>query len=295
MDLPKSLERRSHSADRPYAVVPEREATLGGRTVSALTVFLTAAECPVGCHMCDLWQNTLSTATPPGAITRQIEWAVSRFAAADRIKLYNSGNFFDRRSIPVEEYSRISELCMPFSRVVVENHPRIGRRQLLEFRDRLATQLEVAVGLETVQPRWLERMGKRMSRDDFDRYARWLSAHGVDLRVFLIVGVPRIGVREAVRWARLSVRHALAAGARHISLIPARSGHGWNGLADQLPSLEASRLAELQIMAIEDAGGRAVITVDLWGFDPESRCDGAGHDATERIAQVNASQTTDVS
>ena len=85
-------------------------------------------------------------------------------------------------------------------------------------------QLEVAVGLETMQPRWLGRMGKRMTRDEFDGYARKLHEHRIDLRVFLIVGVPGSSVAESLRWAELSVRHAALA-ARSISLIPAR-GNG---------------------------------------------------------------------
>lgn len=122
------------------------------------------------------------------------------------------------------------------------------------------------MGLETVQPRWLDRLEKQMTRDQFDHYAKWLSAAGVDLRVFLIFGVPGGTVSEAIRWARLSVRHAIAASARHISLIPAREGLGWKGEGKQLPPITLEILCELQRRAIRDADGRAVVTIDLWGI-----------------------------
>jgi hypothetical protein len=83
----------------------------------------------------------------------------------------------------------------------------------------------------------------------------------------LIAGAPGIDVLESIRWARLSARHAIACGARHVSLIPARSGHGWNGRADELPDFSMDALAELQQTVIEDAAGRAAITVDLWDMD----------------------------
>ncbi len=139
--------------------------------------------------------------------------------------------------------------------------------RLQRFRDLINAPLEVAVGLETVQPRWLNRLEKQMSRDDFDRYARWLRNEGVDLRVFVIIGVPGVSASESIRWARLSVRHAIACGARHVSLIPARSGHGWNGRAEQLPKLSVDAILELQRAAIMDADGRAAITIDLWDLD----------------------------
>ncbi len=183
------------------------------------------------------------------------------------LKLYNSGNFFDPQSIPIGDYQAIAERCEGFSRLVVENHPRFGAGRLRKFRDLLAAKLEVAVGLETVQPRWLDRLGKQMSRDDFDRYARWLSMEGVDLRVFLIIGVPGVTPKEAVRWTRLSVRHALAASARHISLIPARFGQGWSGSGDQLPTLSTERLVEIQQATLRDVDGRAAVTIDLWNID----------------------------
>jgi hypothetical protein len=279
------MNREALSPDSPYLVIDESEPDAMGGEVETTAIFLTASQCPVGCTMCDLHHNTLPLATPPGAIPRQIEAALEGRSASGWIKLYNSGNFFDPRSIPPSDYPSIAALCAKqrASRVVVENHPKFGGNRLRSFRDLLNTPLEVAVGLETVQPRWLHRLGKQMSRDHFEGYARWLGNEGVDLRVFLIIGVPGIGVAESARWARLSVRHAVACGARHVSLIPARDGHGWNGLADRLPRFSCTDLIELQRAAISDAAGRAAVTMDLWNLDKTDK-------QVHQLHSVNLSQ-----
>lgn len=255
--------------DEPYHVVHEDEPDGHGGTAKTTTVFLTVSTCPIGCNMCDLHRNTLPYPTETGAVPRQIQHAVAG-VHPDWIKLYNSGNFFDPRSIPPSDYQAIAELCQPYDRVIVENHPRFGQHRLREFLDYLPSQLEIAVGLETVQPRWLQRLGKQMSRDDFDGYAKSILTLGVDLRVFLILGVPGGSVKESIRWARLSVRHAIACGARHISIIPARAGHGWGGQSDRLPTFSLEALSELQDQLLTDADQRAVITLDLWDLESDA-------------------------
>lgn len=286
-----SWNRRKLSHRRPSMVLDELEPSGKGGLVQTTTVFLTGSRCPVGCRMCDLHLGTLPGPTPAGAIPEQIDVAFADRSRRGWLKLYNHGNFFDRKSIPPEDYEAIAARCQGFSRLVVENHPSFGASRLEAFRDLLTVPLEVAVGLETVQPRWLKRLAKQMTRDQFDRYARWLADLGVDLRVFLIVGVPGINVAEALRWTRLSVRHAIAAGARHISLIPARFGSGWSGWGEQLPCLTTSHLAELQRTALADAAladadRRVIVTIDLWGIEPSA----AGF---EDLQRRNLSQAID--
>lgn len=213
------------SSDRPYLVLQEQEPDGTGSLVECLTVFLTASTCPVGCKMCDLHHHTLPYPTPIGAIPRQIDFAQRDAASAQWIKLYNSGNFFDPRSIPTKDYQHVIHRLQGYRRVIIENHPKFGVGKLDDFCSQLSPQLEIAVGLETVQPGWLNRLGKQMTRDDFDRYARFIRERGIDLRVFLILGTPGVSIKESFRWAMLSIRHAAKQGARHISLIPARGSN----------------------------------------------------------------------
>lgn len=276
------MNREQLSVDTPYLVLHEAEPDGGGNMVSTTTVFLTASQCPIGCNMCDLHLNTLPAATPRGAIARQVDSAI-KDSGAKWLKLYNSGNFFDPRSIPPDDYPEIAERCNRFDRVIVENHPQFGKSRLQSFLKLVTCRFEIAVGLETVQPRWLGRLEKQMSRDDFSRYAGEIASLGVDLRVFLILGVPGIDVVESVRWTRLSLRHAIACGARHVSIIPARSGHGWGGRADQLPDFSTALLAEIHEQLLQDSDGRAVVTLDLW--------DVSTNDAEyDRLQQANLTQ-----
>ena len=64
------------SVEKPYLVLHEPEPDGRGSEISTTTVFLTAATCPIGCTMCDLHLHTLPGATPKGAITRQIDFAL---------------------------------------------------------------------------------------------------------------------------------------------------------------------------------------------------------------------------
>ncbi|MDA9857285.1 Fe-S oxidoreductase [Rubripirellula sp.] len=287
------------SADSPYHVVREREPDGHGGQVETTTIFLTASRCPIGCSMCDLHRFTLNESTPVGAIPRQIRRglkASSHGAAEDSsrrsshksssggwVKLYNSGNFFDPQSIPPADYGEIAKLCAGFERVIVENHPRFGGERLKRFQKDLKQPLEVAVGLETVQPRWLARMKKQMTRDQFDRYAAQLHQLRVDLRVFLIVGVPGVGIAEAMQWARLSLRYAIRAGARHVSMIPARRGNGWGPAAGPLPNFSLDDWLDFQATVIADAEGRAAVTLDLWEM-------AADDPRVDRLRQVNLTQ-----
>ena len=68
------------------------------------------------------------------------------------LKLYNSGSFFDERAIPAEDYQRIASLLSHFETVIVESHPRLIGDKCLRFRDMLKPELQVALGLETVNP-----------------------------------------------------------------------------------------------------------------------------------------------
>ena len=104
------LRQQIEAARGPRAIVdPEQsggvwvedEPTGDGEVVQVATLLLTASECPWRCAMCDLWRHTLPHPTPRGAVPRQIEAALKDLPSGVRwIKLYNSGNFFDAKSIP---------------------------------------------------------------------------------------------------------------------------------------------------------------------------------------------------
>ena len=195
-------ERIRLDPNRPYAFFVEDERSSSGEIVPVATIFLTNRECPWRCTMCDLWKNTLTEPVEPGAISRQIEYALDRLPPARQIKLYNSGSFFDAQAIPPAEYASIAALIAGFERTIVECHPGLVGSRCFEFRELLKQPLEVAMGLETAHPAVLEKLNKRMTVEQFARAADALRSRDIDLRVFLLVQPPFMPPHETMEWTQ---------------------------------------------------------------------------------------------
>lgn len=231
---------------RPYAFHVEPERGADGRVDAVATLFLTNRECPLHCLMCDLWRNTTDDRVPLGAIPAQIDYALSQLPPARHIKLYNSGNFFDPQAIPPEDFGEIARRVRGFRTVVVENHPRFCGDSCWRFCEMIETELEVAVGLETIHSPTLERLNKQMTVDDFDRAVENLLSHGVAVRAFILLRPPGQNEDEGIEWALRSIEHAFARGVRCCSVIPVRGG---NGILEQLAAsgqYTPPRLASLE-------------------------------------------------
>jgi len=277
--------------DRPYAFFCEHEPNAAGELEAVATIFLTNRECPFRCLMCDLWQNTLDDRVPPGAIPRQIEYALSRLPLVQHVKLYNSGNFFDAQAIPPSDHGSIARILRPFRTVIVENHPAMCTSACVEFRDRLESELEIAIGLETIHPEILPRLNKRMTVDDFDRAVSFVRSHGIHVRVFILLRPPWLDESEGVDWALRSMRHAFDAGARVSSVIPVRAG---NGIMDQLQqSGEFQPPSIRSLEAVVEAGlamrtGR--VFADLWDVDRLAACRTCAGGRADRLGIMNRTQ-----
>lgn len=276
---------------RPYAWLVEKELSSSGRLEDTGIIFLTNKECSFKCLMCDLWKNTTES-TPPGAIPEQIAWALSRMPSSVRhLKLYNSGSFFDERAIPVTDHPRIAELTRGFETVIVENHPNLVGQRVLDFRDRLTGELEVALGLETAHPEVLERLNKQMTLDDFSRAAEFLVGNGIRFRAFILLRPPFLTEEEGVYWAKRSLDFAFDCGADCCTIIPVRGG---NGAMEELmrrgdfaiPSL--SSLEEVTAYGISLGKGR--VFADLWDLELFSKCEACFQSRRERLNQMNLKQ-----
>jgi uncharacterized Fe-S cluster-containing MiaB family protein len=253
----------------PYEFFVEEECNRDGIVGPVATIFLTNRECPFRCLMCDLWRNTLTETVPIGAIPAQIDYALARLAPARQVKLYNSGSFFDPRAIPPADYSVIAQRVEGFDRVIVENHPAFTGDACLRFRDLLGSELEVAMGLETVHPEVLAGLNKRMTLEQFSAAAGFLRGHGIDLRVFILVQPPLLPPAEALLWTERSLDFAMELGATAATLIPTRGGNGAMEALSFVPPplaiLEAAMEYGLGLQA-----GR--VFADLWGLRESCGC-----------------------
>ncbi len=276
---------------RPLGTLRENERLAGGGAEDVLTVFLAGAECPFGCVFCDLWRHTLDGATPPGALPEQLAAVLTATESPDRVKLYNASNFFEDRAVPPQDDPALARLLAGIAAVTVECHPRLVGRRCFEFSQRLDGRLEVAMGLETVHPGALPRLGKAMTLADFDRAAAALSDHDIDLRAFVLLGVPFVPAEEQIEWAVRAVHHAAERGARHVALIPVRPGTpDLERLAERgefvpctLADLETS--LERCLTEVPDP----VVTVDLWDAARFAECAECSPARLARLATMNSS------
>jgi len=226
----QGLERRPHQVGRPAAVWVEDERQADGSLAPGLTVLLVNRECPWRCVMCDLWTQSTLHPVSIDDLLMQMDYAL---AATDRrdlkwIKLYNAGSFFDRGAIPEAAYAGIANRCHRFERVIVESHPLLVGPSAERFRAglRSGTTLEVAMGLETVDPVAHAKLNKRTTPDDFQRSAKWLISRGMGVRAFVLARPPFIEEARAKKWLFRTVEFALEWGADPVVIIPTRLGNG---------------------------------------------------------------------
>jgi hypothetical protein len=199
--------------------------------------------------------------------------------------------------VPEGDLPAIADLCRGRERVIVENHPRLVGDAVVRFRDRLGAALEVAMGLETIHPQILPRLEKRMTAEDFAAATRRLVGEGVAVRAFVLLGLPWATAEESLAWCLESVDFAARAGARHVSIVPTRTG---NGFLDRLEREGAfvrptaglvERAFEAALAGDAVSGGGRVVTVDLWDWHRLSGHCGACRDARQtRLAAMALAQ-----
>lgn len=276
---------------RPYHMLVEPERTTDGRIEDVATVFLSNRECPFRCLMCDLWKNTTTERVPDGAIVTQIQHALDHLAPAQHIKLYNSGNFFDAQAIPSADLNDIADLVCSFRTVIVENHPRLCGSSCLQFANRLETQLEVAMGLETSHAPTLARLNKQMTPDDFAAACEILTNADIRIRTFILLRPPGTSETEGVDRAIESVRFAFDQGVDCCVIIPTRPG---NGIMEQLQRdgyFQPPTLRSLEAVLDETLNwNRGRVFADLWDIEAFSKCESCVGQRADRLQEMNLTQ-----
>lgn len=284
--------RNTLNPDIPYHFMHETEPDAKGVLQTVNTVFLTGKECGFKCLMCDLWKNTLLQPTPEGAVLKQIDYALSRLPDAGIIKLYNSSNFFDVKAVPPCDYDGITDRLQSYASVIVENHPKLCGVHCLEFNDKLKGTLEIAMGLETIDPRILPRLNKQLTPADFRNATAFLRRNNIDVRAFILLNPPYLtDPRENIDWAIRSIQFAFDCGAQCCSIIATRPGNGIMEMLQQQghyipPTLDA--LEEVFEKALALKQGR--VFVDTWEIGFISKCPRCFTARKARLESMNLSQ-----
>lgn len=277
--------------DKPYAVLTEPEHQPDGSTEEVTTVFLSNRECPFRCLMCDLWRYTLAYTVSPDQLATQVEQGIDLFPQNRHIKLYNAGSFFDKKAIPPDALATIAHLLKKQKSILVENHPRLTDDRCLPFRDALAGELHIAMGLETVHPKVLPLLNKKMTLADFARSARFLSKNNIPARAFILLRPPFLSEEEGIHWAQKSIDFAHEHGVECCVVIPTRAGNGAMEKLQQQghfapPSIRA--LEEVVEYGISRHHGR--VFADLWDLEIFSTCTLCFEKRKSRLEQMNHHQ-----
>lgn len=276
---------------KPYAWLVEKERTVSGKVENVATIFLTNRECPFHCLMCDLWKNTTSETVAEGAIPGQIEWALNHLPDAKHLKLYNSGSFFDRKAIPEKDYPAIASLTSHFETVIVESHPTLIDERCLSFRDMLKSELQIAMGLETVHPEILSKLCKKMTTEDYRKSALFLAGNDIKVRAFILLRPPFMTEEEGIIWAERSLDFAFSSGVECCVVIPVRTGNGTLDLLQEInlfspPSIKS--LEKVTEYGIRLKKGR--VFADTWDLKLFSTCTRCTDLRIDRISEMNLTQ-----
>lgn len=285
--------RNAVDPEIPYHFLQEQEPGENGNLQKVNTIFLTGKECAFKCLMCDLWKNTLTFPTPPGAILKQIDYALSLLPDADVIKLYNSSNFFDTKAIPSSDYAGIIDRVRQFKKVVVENHPKLCTQSCVDFNEQLDGKLEIALGLESIHPNVLPKLNKRLTIEDFQKATGFLKRNKIRMRAFVLLNPPfLVDEKENIEWAVKTVAFAFECGVGICSVIPTRVGNGIMEVLQKRGDYVPPKLNALEeVLERSLALQQGKVFADTWDIGFLSNCDECFGARKDRLEQMNLSQT----
>ena len=276
---------------RPYGWLVEKERTISGKIEDTAIIFLSNKECSFHCLMCDLWKNTTNKPVSVGAIPKQMEWALAQMPKVKHIKLYNSGSFFDEKAIPVADYEQIAALLENFETVIVESHPKLITEKILRFRDMLQPELQIAVGLETVQPQVLQKLNKQMTLSDFSRAIQFLTKNKLSSRAFILLRPPFLTEEEGVYWAKKSIDFAFETGVECCTVIPVRAGNGAMDILMKNGDFSIPNIYSLEEVLEYGIGLKAGrVFADVWDLQLFSTCEKCLNQRIDRLTFMNLSQ-----
>jgi hypothetical protein len=155
----------------------------------------------------------------------------------------------------------------------------------------LKPDLEVALGLETVNTEVLRKLNKQMTLEDFRNAVSYLAQHDILTRAFILLRPPFLSESEGIFWAERSIDFAFSAGVECCTVIPVRAG---NGAMDLL--MEKNYFVQPDIRSLETVleygirlkSGR--VFADVWDLGMFSNCKKCIDKRTNRLITMNLNQ-----
>ena len=180
--------------------------------------------------------------------------------------------------------------------MTVESHPRLVGERTWRFRDRLAPSLEVAMGLETAHPDALARLNKGCTSTTSPPRRAALAAHGVGLRVFLLVHPPFVPRDERTPWLLRSIdvgdrRRRVRDRADPDPRRHAARWRRWPAAGAVRAAVAGRRSKTRRRSAIGSRGrSRARVLADLWDLAAFAACAACLEARRARLLRLNLEQ-----
>ncbi len=200
---------------RHYVKLWQEPESLDGERVRAFVLILRTRGCywadVKGCTMCGYARDTLGRSATEEEIGLQLARALTAYRDEPYVKIYTSGSFLDRREVPEAARSRVAAAFAGRARrLLVETLPEfVTPEALRELRDSFGGTLEVALGLESTQPRVLAKaVHKHETPTQYLEAADRVRRGGASPKAYLLLKPPYLTERESIEDTVTSVARA---------------------------------------------------------------------------------------
>jgi radical SAM enzyme (TIGR01210 family) len=189
--------------------------SLRGERVQAFVLILRTRGCywadVNGCTMCGYARDTLGRSATEEEIGLQIARALASYRDEPYVKIYTSGSFLDPREVPESSRSRVAAAFAGRARrLLVESLPEFATPEAIEtLRESFGGTVEVALGLESTQPRVLSKaVHKHETPSEYLEAADRVRRAGASPKAYLLLKPPYLTERESIEDTVTSVARA---------------------------------------------------------------------------------------
>lgn len=200
---------------RHYVKLWQEPESLDGERVSAFVLILRTRGCywadVKGCTMCGYARDTLGRSATEEEIGLQLTRALTAYRGEPYVKIYTSGSFLDAREVPEASRAQVAKAFAGRARrLLVETLPEFASLPTLEaLRESFGGTLEVALGLESTQPRVLAKaVHKHETPTEYLGAADRVRRAGASPKAYLLLKPPYLTEREAIEDTVTSVARA---------------------------------------------------------------------------------------